>query len=144
VDQAHIGKGMVITGQISGAEPLFVDGSVEGSISLPGNLVTIGPNGQVMASISARDVVVLGKVWGDIIASNRLDIRSEGSVTGDVLAARLSIEQGGFIKGRVAVEQAGIEAATAPEPVAVEARSTRLVVEPDAGKLRRQPVALTA
>jgi cytoskeletal protein CcmA (bactofilin family) len=101
VDQATIGKGLFITGEITGAESLFIDGKVEGSINLPGNRVTVGRNGKVAASITAREIVVLGKVRGNVSASDRVDIRAEGALTGDVAAARISIEDGAFFKGGI-------------------------------------------
>ena len=97
-DQATIGKSLVVKGELSGSESLYIDGKVEGAINLPGNRVTVGRNGQVAANITAREVVVLGKVRGNIQASDRVDIRSEGSLTGDVVAARISIEDGAFFK----------------------------------------------
>src|SRR6266567_4224781 len=87
-EQASISKGLSIKGEITGTESLFIDGKVEGSINLNGNRVTVGRNGQVAASITARDVVVLGKVRGNVTASDRVDIRAEGALTGDVAAAR--------------------------------------------------------
>ena len=100
-DQATIGKGLFVKGEITGTESLFVDGKVEGSISLPGNRVTIGRNGQVAATINAREIVVLGKVRGNVSASDRVEIRAEGALTGDVTAARISIEDGAFFKGGI-------------------------------------------
>lgn len=108
-DQATIGKGLFIKGEIAGSESLFIDGKVEGSINLPGNRVTVGRNGQVAASISAREVVVLGKVKGNVSASDRVDIRSEGSLTGDVIAQRISIEDGAFFKGGIDIRKPGKE-----------------------------------
>src|ERR1700677_1229165 len=93
-DQATIGKSLVVKGEVTGSESLYIDGKVEGAINLPGNRVTVGRNGQVSATVSAREVVVLGKVRGNINASDRVDIRSEGSLTGDVIAQRISIEDG--------------------------------------------------
>jgi cytoskeletal protein CcmA (bactofilin family) len=104
-DQATIGKGLFVKGEISGSESLFIDGKVEGSISLPGNRVTIGRNGQVASSITAREIVILGKVRGNIIASDRVDIRAEGALTGDVTAARISIEDGAFFKGGIDIRK---------------------------------------
>ena len=72
-------KGLFIKGEISGTESLYIDGKVEGSINLPGNRVTVGRNGQVAASISAREIVVLGKVRGNVTATDRVDIRAEGT-----------------------------------------------------------------
>jgi len=106
-EQATIGKSLVIKGEVSGSESLYIDGKVEGSISLPGNRVTVGRNGQVAASISAREIVVLGKVRGNVSASDRVDIRSEGSLTGDVTAQRISIEDGAFFKGGIDIKKPG-------------------------------------
>jgi cytoskeletal protein CcmA (bactofilin family) len=104
-DQATIGKGLLIKGEITGSESLFIDGNIEGSISLPGNRVTVGRNGQVACSITAREIVILGKVRGNIVASDRVDIRSEGALTGDVTAARISIEDGAFFKGGIDIRK---------------------------------------
>lgn len=106
-EQATIGKSLIVKGEVSGSESLYIDGKVEGSINLPGNRVTVGRNGQVAANISAREVVVLGKVRGNVSASDRVDIRSEGSLTGDVAAARISIEDGAFFKGGIDIRKPG-------------------------------------
>lgn len=100
-DQATIGKSLVIKGEVTGSESLYVDGRVEGSINLSGNRVTVGRNGVVAANITAREVVVQGKVRGNIVASDRVDIRNEGSLTGDVVAQRISIEDGAYFKGGI-------------------------------------------
>ncbi len=104
-DQATISKGLFVKGEITGSESLFIDGKVEGSINLPGNRVTVGRNGQVGASISAREIVVLGKVRGNVTATDRVDIRAEGALTGDVAAARISIEDGAFFKGGIDIRK---------------------------------------
>ena len=126
-DQATISKGLFIKGEISGSESLYIDGKVEGSILLNGNRVTVGRNGQVAASITAREMVVLGKVRGNVAATDRVDIRAEGALTGDVAAARISIEDGAFFKGGIDIRKpeskqgAGTPAASAaaetPKPV---------------------------
>ena len=122
-EQATIGKSLIIKGELSGSESLFIDGKVEGTINLPGNRVTVGRNGQVAANILAREIVVLGKVRGNCQASDRVDIRSEGSLTGDVIAARISIEDGAFFKGGIDIRKPGAEArstsAPANEPIAI-------------------------
>jgi cytoskeletal protein CcmA (bactofilin family) len=124
-DQATIGKSLVVKGEVSGSESLYIDGKVEGAINLPGNRVTVGRNGQVAANISAREIVVLGKVRGNCQASDRVDIRSEGSLTGDVIAARISIEDGAFFKGGIDIRKPGADAkggtpTPASEPTPVE------------------------
>jgi len=122
-EQATIGKSLVIKGEISGSETLYIDGNVEGSVNMPGNRVIVGRNGQVAANIAAREVVVLGKVHGNINASDRVDIRSEGSLTGDVVAQRISIEDGAYFKGGIDIRKPGPgqskEAEKSHSPVAV-------------------------
>ena len=105
-EQAYIGKGLVFHGEISGSESLVIDGRIEGVVNLPGSRVTVGRNGQVNANVSAREIVVMGKVRGDVSATDRVDIRSEGSLTGDVSAARISIEDGAFFKGGIDIRKA--------------------------------------
>ena len=132
-DQATIGKSLVIKGEVTGSESLYIDGRVEGSINLSGNRVTVGRNGVVAANINAREIVVLGKVRGNLTASDRVDIRSDGSLTGDVVAARISIEDGAYFKGGIDIRkggQAGQQKAngedksvSTPEPVAAGARA---------------------
>jgi cytoskeletal protein CcmA (bactofilin family) len=103
VDQATIGRTLVIKGEISGSEALYIDGRIEGKITMPESRVTIGRNGKVDASIQAREVVVMGKVNGNIQCSDRVDIRAEGSVTGDISTARISVEDGAALKGGIQV-----------------------------------------
>ena len=114
-DQATIGKSLIVKGEVSGSESLYIDGKVEGAINLPGNRVTVGRNGQVAASIAAREVVVLGKVKGNVSASDRVDIRSEGSLTGDVIAQRISIEDGAFFKGGIDLRKPGVDEKPQPQ-----------------------------
>jgi cytoskeletal protein CcmA (bactofilin family) len=131
-DQATIGKSLVIKGEVTGSESLYIDGRVEGSINLSGNRVTVGRNGVVAANINAREIVVLGKVRGNLTASDRVDIRSDGSLTGDVIAARISIEDGAFFKGGIDIRKGGQpqakpngedKAIPVSEPAAVGARA---------------------
>src|SRR5271170_2582241 len=114
-DQATIGKSLVIKGEVTGSESLYIDGRVEGSINLSGNRVTVGRNGVVSANVNAREIVVLGKVRGNLTASDRVDIRSDGSLTGDVVAARISIEDGAYFKGGIDIRKAGTKPDGRPE-----------------------------
>jgi cytoskeletal protein CcmA (bactofilin family) len=106
-DRATIGKSLQIKGEVIGSESLYVDGKVEGAITLTGGRVTVSRNAQVSANIIAHEVVVLGKVSGNITASDRVDIRSEGSVTGDVSAQRITIGDGAFFKGGMDINKSG-------------------------------------
>jgi cytoskeletal protein CcmA (bactofilin family) len=126
LEQATIGRTLVIKGDISGAESLYIDGRVEGTINIPENRVTIGRNGAVTADVNAKEVVIMGKVHGNVICSDRLDIRSDGSVTGDVVTQRISVEDGAILKGSVQVQSSGEQkkqpkAVDAPKPHAEEA-----------------------
>src|ERR1700690_1225029 len=103
MDQATIGRSLVVKGEISGSESLFIDGRVEGSISFPDNRVTVGRNGVVAANITANEVVIMGKVQGNVEWGDRLDIRSEGLLAGDVITHRISVEEGAILKGGVEV-----------------------------------------
>jgi cytoskeletal protein CcmA (bactofilin family) len=113
-DQATISKGLVFSGEITGSESLFIDGRVEGSINLPGSRVTVGRNGKVAAHINAREIVVMGKVRGNVSASDRVDIRAEGALTGDVAAARISIEDGAFFKGGIDIRKPEVKVVAVP------------------------------
>ncbi|MGB6191287.1 MAG: polymer-forming cytoskeletal protein [Terracidiphilus sp.] len=105
-----IGKTIVIKGEIAASDPLYISGSVEGSISAPANRVTVGKEGRVKASVSAREVVVMGEVSGSLEGSYRVEIRSDGSVTGDLAAHRVCVEEGAVLKGKIDIRKA-------PEPV---------------------------
>ena len=100
---------LVIKGEISGVRIALRGRKIEGTINLTDNRVTIGRNGSVAANITAREVVIMGKVTGNIQCSDRLDIRSEGSLTGDVVTQRISVEDGAILKGSVRGEGCGPE-----------------------------------
>ena len=107
-ERSTIGRSLVIKGEVSGTESLYIDGRIEGTVDFSGNVVTIGSKGSVAANISASEVVILGEVQGNIQCTDRLDLRSEGSLTGDVVTQRLSVGDGSILKGGVqvrAVEQ---------------------------------------
>jgi len=102
---ASIGKSVQIRGEVKGSEDLLVDGVVEGTITLSESRLTIGPNAKVQANVSARDVVVIGSLNGDINASGRVELRAGANLTGDIHAARLSIEENALFSGKVDLVQ---------------------------------------
>jgi cytoskeletal protein CcmA (bactofilin family) len=111
---AHIGKSVVIKGELSGSEDLYVDGNVEGKIELRNHSLTVGPNGNVKADVSAKAVVIQGKLDGTVNASDRVELRKSAVVNGDVTTQRIAIEEGAFLKGKVDVQkEAGKAAAPA-------------------------------
>jgi cytoskeletal protein CcmA (bactofilin family) len=103
MDQAHIGRSLVIKGEVTGGESLFIDGRIEGTITVPGHRVTIGHNGNVVANIKAKEVVIMGKVQGNVECADRLDLRSESLLSGDVITHRISVEEGAVLKGGIEV-----------------------------------------
>lgn len=112
---ATIGKAVKINGQIFAKEDLYVDGDVEGTIESQDNKVTIGPNGRVQASVRAREVVILGQVQGNVEASDKVDIRKDAKLVGDIKTSRISIEDGALFKGSIDIVKADPKAAT-PAP----------------------------
>ena len=99
--QASIGKAVKINGQIYSKEDLYVDGDVEGTIELQEHRLTIGPNGKVHSSVKAREVVVLGNIQGNVDASDKLEIRKDARLVGDIKTARIIIEDGAYFKGSI-------------------------------------------
>lgn len=105
--QARIGKSLVIKGEITGSESVYIDGKVEGAINLPANRVTVGPEGEVSATVQAREVVVQGKINGNVTVSDRVEVRSEGTLIGDVVAERINVADGAFFKGKIDIRRPG-------------------------------------
>ena len=99
--QASIGKAVKIDGQIYSKEDLYIDGDVEGTIELQEHRLTIGPNGKVHANIKAREVVILGNVQGNVEASDKLEVRKDARVVGDIKTARIVVEDGAYFKGGI-------------------------------------------
>jgi cytoskeletal protein CcmA (bactofilin family) len=107
---AHIGKSVIIKGELSGSEDLYVDGQVEGSIELSGNRLIIGPHGQVRAKVNAKGVIVQGKLDGNILAGERVELTKSAIVVGDIATQRVAIEEGAYFKGKVDIQREGVKA----------------------------------
>src|ERR1700675_5077560 len=114
---ACLGASIEIKGKISGEEDLQVDGKIEGPVALAGQRLTVGRTGQLNSEVTAREVVVYGKVTGNLRASDRVEIKKDGSVTGDIVTARISIEDGAFFKGRIEIDNAKSQRAHEHEEV---------------------------
>jgi cytoskeletal protein CcmA (bactofilin family) len=112
-NQVTIGKGLVFKGSITGDGALFVDGEVVGNINLPGSRVTVGPTGNVSDGLSvcinAREIVIMGRIRGNICATDRVEIRAEGTLIGNVSAARIAIADGAFFKGDIDLRKAQVK-----------------------------------
>jgi len=105
--QAHIGKSVVIKGEISSSEDLYVDGELRGSVQLRDHALTVGPNGKVEANVTAREIVVHGSLNGNVQASEKIEIRKTGSLLGDLQTARIIIEDGAYFKGSIDILKPG-------------------------------------
>jgi cytoskeletal protein CcmA (bactofilin family) len=119
---AVLGKSVIVKGQIFSREDLTIDGEVEGTVELQEHRLTIGPNGRVRAAIKARELVVLGTVHGDVETTEKVDIRKEAKLVGDIKTARIVIEDGAYFKGNIDIvraEAARPVPAPAPKPQAV-------------------------
>ncbi len=102
---ARIGKTIVICGEVKGGEDLILDGRVEGTVTLAESRLTIGPNANVSADLSAKDVLILGRVQGNVVASGRVELRAGCSVEGDIRALRLAVEDNAVFRGKVDLTQ---------------------------------------
>jgi cytoskeletal protein CcmA (bactofilin family) len=102
---ARIGKTIVISGEVKGSEDLTIDGRVEGTIALAESRLTIGPNAHVSADLSAKDVLIMGRVEGNVVATGRVELRAGCSVEGDIRALRLAVEDNAVFRGKVDLTQ---------------------------------------
>ena len=110
-ETARLGASLAIKGHITGTEDLRIDGKVEGPISLRGHELTVGPTAQLNSEIQAGEVIVYGKVVGNLHARGRVDIKKDGSIVGDISSARISIEDGAHSKGRIEIDPTKTQAA---------------------------------
>src|SRR5882724_5475777 len=106
-DIVNIGKSVVIKGELNGSEDLTIEGHVEGTIQLKEHVLTIGPNGKIKAQVFAKSVIVLGEVTGNVTASDKVDIRDNGSVDGDIVSPRVAIAEGAHFRGSVDMQRKG-------------------------------------
>jgi cytoskeletal protein CcmA (bactofilin family) len=107
---ARIGKSVIICGEVKGSEDLIVDGRIEGTVTLTESRLTIGPNANVQADLTARDVLILGQVQGNVVASGRVELRAGCSVQGDIRALRLAVEDNAVFRGKVDLSQGAAKA----------------------------------
>ena len=112
-DVVNIGKSVVIKGELNGSEDLTIEGRVEGKIELRQHVLTIGPNGKIKAQVFAKSVLVLGEVIGDITATDKVNIRENGSVDGDITSQRVAIAEGAHFRGSVDMQRPGSAASKA-------------------------------
>ena len=137
-DIVNIGKSVVIKGELNGSEDLTIEGHVEGTIQLKEHVLTIGPNGRIKAQVFAKSVIVLGEVTGNVTASDKVDIRDNGSVDGDIVSPRVAIAEGAHFRGSVDMQRkAGAPQAQAGKPAAPQAAAPQQPGQPAAGAPQR-------
>ena len=137
---AIIGKSVMIKGQIFSREDLTIDGEIEGSVELHEHRLTVGPHGKLQAGVKAREIVVLGSVHGNVEASDKIDIRKDARLVGDIKTARIVIEDGAYFKGSIDMTRPETTKSAAPAPKSVVSSSTpanAAVVSAPAGDLNR-------
>lgn len=122
-DKVNIGKSVVIKGELSGSEDLTIEGNCEGKIELRENVLTIGPNGKIRAEVFAKAVIVLGEVVGNVTASEKVDIRDNGSVDGDIISPRVAIAEGAHFRGSVDMQRNVPKPAGGSAPAAKQAQA---------------------
>jgi len=137
-DIVNIGKSVVIKGELNGSEDLTIEGHVEGTIQLRDHVLTIGPNGRIKAQVFAKSVIVLGEVTGNVTASDKVDIRDNGSVDGDIVAPRVAIAEGAHFRGSVDMQRKGGAAKDGGKPAqAAQAASQPAPAAQSAGAPQR-------
>lgn len=114
---ANIGKSITINGDVSGDEDLVIEGRVEGRIELKNHHLTVGPNGEIKAEISAKQVTIIGRVSGNVTATERLEIQDTGRVEGDLHSPVLLIQEGATVNGTVSMKPAGAAGASPQQAV---------------------------
>jgi cytoskeletal protein CcmA (bactofilin family) len=119
----NIGKSVVIKGELTGSEDLTIEGHVEGKIELRQNVLTIGPNGKIKAQVFAKSVIILGEVTGNVTASEKVDLRDNGSIDGDIAAPRVAIAEGAHFRGSIDMQRSGKPADSKPAPAPASAPS---------------------
>ena len=137
-DIVNIGKSVVIKGELNGSEDLTIEGHVEGTIQLRDHVLTIGPNGRIKAQVFAKAVVVLGEMTGNVTATDKVDIRDNGSVDGDIVAPRVAIAEGAHFRGSVDMQRKG---AAAAQPQNVKPAAQPAAPVPQAAQAPQGPVA---
>ena len=110
----NIGKSVVIKGELNGSEDLTIEGQVEGKIELRQNVLTIGANGRIKAQVFAKAVIILGEVTGNVTATEKVDIRDNGSVDGDIASPRVAIAEGAHFRGAIDMQRAGAKPGDKP------------------------------
>ena len=135
-DIVNIGKSVVIKGELNGSEDLTIEGHVEGTIQLKEHVLTIGPNGRIKAQVFAKAVIVLGEVTGNVTASDKVDIRDNGSVDGDIVSPRVAIAEGAHFRGSVDMQR---KAGGAQPPVAAKPAAPQAAAAPQQGQPAQAP-----
>jgi cytoskeletal protein CcmA (bactofilin family) len=143
-DIVNIGKSIIIKGELNGSEDLTIEGVVEGTIQLRDNVLTIGPNGRIQAQVFAKAVIVLGQVSGNIAATEKIDIRDNGSVDGDIVSPRVAIAEGAHFRGSVDMQRQGAQPPAPQKPAGQPAPAQAADTAAASGNAAAKPAAVAA
>jgi cytoskeletal protein CcmA (bactofilin family) len=138
-DIVNIGKSVVIKGELNGSEDLTIEGHVEGTIQLRDHVLTIGPNGRIKAQVFAKSVIVLGEVTGNVTASEKVDIRDNGSVDGDIISPRVAIAEGAHFRGSVDMQRKGQPQTAKAQPQGAQPQAAQQKEQPSQQQPQPQP-----
>lgn len=141
---AHIGKSVLIKGELSGSEDLYFDGEVEGSIDLSGHSLTVGPNGRLRAQVRANEIVVHGKVDGNLVGAERVELKRSAVMVGDIVTKRVIVEDGAFFKGKIEIQREAAKETARPETPQVARGEAARVEAPRAVAAGANPGSSTA
>jgi len=143
-DIVNIGKSVIIKGELSGSEDLTIEGQVEGKIELKQNVLTIGPNARIKASVFAKTVIIQGEVHGNVTASERVEIKDSGSVDGDLSAPRVAISDGAHFRGSIDMQRSGQQQGAKPDMPKVGEKAGEKPAETRSAAPTTPPVTVAA
>jgi cytoskeletal protein CcmA (bactofilin family) len=136
---ATIGKSVILKGQLFSREDLYIDGEVEGSVEMQEHRLTVGPNGKLAAGVKARDIVVLGTIHGNVEVGDKIEIRKDAKLVGDIKTARIVIEDGAYFKGSIDITRAEVAKPQPARPAPAQAQAAGAAASPAASGLAADP-----
>ena len=134
---AAIGKSVIVKGQLFSREDLYIDGEIEGSVEMQEHRLTIGPNGKLMAGVKAREIVVLGTIHGNVEAGEKIEIRKDAKLVGDIKTVRIVIEDGAYFKGSIDIVRTEPKKELRPSVQAAPAMATAAAAPAVAAEIKR-------
>jgi len=126
-DVAHIGKSIAIKGELSGSEDVYLEGELEGRVELLDGSLTVGPDGRIRGNLQAPQIVVRGRVDGNLYGRERVELKKSAILVGDIYTPRIAIEDGAYLKGNVRSQEDIASPQTKKEGDTAAAKNSDLV-----------------